>query len=1498
MPHYTIDDGTAFRSVSPRLTAGKTATQSSTESGLAAGFAVDGTFDGSARSSTQHQDNPWWRVDLSSVVSITEIRIRNRNDCCGQRLDSMQVLVSSTEDMASAFVCTDRATVPTIQASGEAGDTFVPEDKRIVGITDSHRGHTFVVKCRKKARYVWVNLNTQSRLSMAEVNVISAEELSFGWQTSQVDRYNNYPHAYMDNDWLVQGALRPRKDAVWEVSLPDGSYNVIVGVGSTKPNRHQADQYNVELDIEGKPAFSRSNVAERKLSDIWRNEWRDVRKLVQVLDGRLTLKFHNEVTLINYVRIFTDRFVLLTPWEVDDDQLTSLIHERTSEGQTLDNLSPPQGSWQDIRDRAGRSVKMLGLFPGNTQEGQRKIIKLEGLDTHTAVRISLRMWAMDSWDSGEHAVVKVRVPVDEATGVSSCSINPSHCSGAACCWREVWRKNRYSYNDCNRGGWRTWWGTVYNPWSGNRPSHEDDGSRHACYADVDVTISHETDTLEVALIVPLNQGIADESWGFSHVNLYAKSQGSSFAVGPRVNFGSGSDVEVLSLGHVNGGPPNQIYLNGDETDPVALLNASNNGTFVSSQSRNGDIISTSAAFDIVSRTPGGLDWIPINYKNREQYVPTPFGDKQKIEVMCATPDVGDGAGGAGAVSLADATFYDYDSFEEETWNDDRWGPRNGHGWSTQDCDTAYSGLCSTSFGNAPYGVNWEWTSYNDGAETHLSSKTPDFLGEVHVAHQGHPGYWNYVHNPYMCMAYRMPPGTIVNMLVYVDGLSWRSITFTQTKNPTSYRKGADFGELITNDKWHYKCINVRDGLIQTGNYHSRNTISRLIWYNGGGTAYPSNNNFKFWIDDFAITNMPLDLYMPTKVPPVTLAPRVVQKNTTSDPPILVPKLAKPVATTVQKQGATFFDYDTFEKDTWNEDYWSTRNSRPQCTQDCETAYYGQCSQKCESGAYNRNWEHGTRYEVNKNYPDTSVGPVSHGNNGYYWNYKKFPWMCMAYNMPENTVINMLIHIEWIGWRSVTMTQTKNPTGYRQAADFGNMVTDGEWHFKCINIYQQLKVSGSCREDNPHIGAVIWYPGGGADYPRGPGHFHIDEFSIGELNLERLEVPVPGHALPGKFRLTMDHVGSLCVMSGLLWAAHGTTHNGHYLFYLPPACRWGYNTGHYRLMSAATGEGAVRINSHYHGWVRIDTGTSSTNQNPSRFISTNQLVYTTSPGTQLAMEPGWHRHSNSYGNPSWRRQGKLCMLEGLINQGSWDGDGSMFKLPYACRPENDLLLPLQKHQYMGGLLLRADGSAHYDHTGVRVHNWYGLSGITFAVRDGTPIEDFGYGWGDESFRARDSIMGDWRKPSYTLEQTLCSVGGRVYFERDRFDADAPHLLEAPAVARDCGDILAKDSAAVTGNYMVDPDGEGAFPVRCDFNTPGGPYTVFQRRFDGKINFKRKFEEYEKGFPRPGNYFVGIRTTYNWQDAKTVCEFEGKEMCTRKQVCPDAQEGSTPTMSGFL
>ncbi|XP_018428171.1 PREDICTED: microfibril-associated glycoprotein 4-like [Nanorana parkeri] len=68
----------------------------------------------------------------------------------------------------------------------------------------------------------------------------------------------------------------------------------------------------------------------------------------------------------------------------------------------------------------------------------------------------------------------------------------------------------------------------------------------------------------------------------------------------------------------------------------------------------------------------------------------------------------------------------------------------------------------------------------------------------------------------------------------------------------------------------------------------------------------------------------------------------------------------------------------------------------------------------------------------------------------------------------------------------------------------------------------------------------------------------------------------------------------------------------------------------------------------------------------------------------------------------------------------------------------------------------------------------------------------------------------------------------------------------------------------GVYLIYPKGPYSVPVPvyCDMTTPKGPWTVFQKRFDGSETFLRGWEDYKSGFGRADSeYWLGLENIYH-------------------------------------
>ncbi|OWF36129.1 Angiopoietin-related protein 7 [Mizuhopecten yessoensis] len=72
--------------------------------------------------------------------------------------------------------------------------------------------------------------------------------------------------------------------------------------------------------------------------------------------------------------------------------------------------------------------------------------------------------------------------------------------------------------------------------------------------------------------------------------------------------------------------------------------------------------------------------------------------------------------------------------------------------------------------------------------------------------------------------------------------------------------------------------------------------------------------------------------------------------------------------------------------------------------------------------------------------------------------------------------------------------------------------------------------------------------------------------------------------------------------------------------------------------------------------------------------------------------------------------------------------------------------------------------------------------------------------------------------------------------------------------DCNDV---GLSYCSGVFTVTPVTGTTFDVYCDMDTPGGPWTVIQNRYDGSVDFMRSWAEYKDGFGHiNGEFWLGM------------------------------------------
>ena len=181
---------------------GKRVTQSSTAFGGDASRAVDGKTDGDfghqSVTHTNFQSKPWWQVDLDKEETIRQINIFNRTDTAQDRLSNFNVIL--------------------LDSFGNEIDR-----KRISALTNTSAQLAIDYK---KARFVRIELEGHNALSLAEVQVLRAENIAWKKQASQSSTaYGGDANRALDgntNDTYSQNSITHtnfENKAWWQVDL-------------------------------------------------------------------------------------------------------------------------------------------------------------------------------------------------------------------------------------------------------------------------------------------------------------------------------------------------------------------------------------------------------------------------------------------------------------------------------------------------------------------------------------------------------------------------------------------------------------------------------------------------------------------------------------------------------------------------------------------------------------------------------------------------------------------------------------------------------------------------------------------------------------------------------------------------------------------------------------------------------------------------------------------------------------------------------------------------------------------------------------------------------------------------------------------------------------------------------------------------------------------------------------------------------------------------------
>ncbi|XP_068613313.1 fucolectin-5-like [Brachionichthys hirsutus] len=224
------------------------ATLSKSEHSLGYAYnAIDGNrngnfLSGSCAVSSEMRD-PWWRVDLLDAYVVTSVSVTNRGDCCGDRLDRLQIYVGNSKE-SNGLQNAKVATIPTIGLGSTHFENFTE---------------------RVEGRHVTLSLAGSKRiLSICEVEVYgyrapTGENLALQGKASQSSLFSyGFAHSAIDGNpdssWEAGSCSHTNNDINpwWRLDLRKTHkvFSVTVTIADANPERLQGAEIRIGDSLE------------------------------------------------------------------------------------------------------------------------------------------------------------------------------------------------------------------------------------------------------------------------------------------------------------------------------------------------------------------------------------------------------------------------------------------------------------------------------------------------------------------------------------------------------------------------------------------------------------------------------------------------------------------------------------------------------------------------------------------------------------------------------------------------------------------------------------------------------------------------------------------------------------------------------------------------------------------------------------------------------------------------------------------------------------------------------------------------------------------------------------------------------------------------------------------------------------------------------------------------------------------------------------------------